>query len=505
MPAPYAKLALKDDLALFLTSPSYINKSRLCNHSLLCKTKPHFEYFFYYLGNFKSADYTLQVLSFQLLCKFTCYPVIIDSRARKYYDLLLKISLFIKISTMQKTIEEINAKIKAGKAVAVNAEEVIGIVRNKGIARAATEIDVVTTATFAPMCSSGIYFNIGHPKPRMKLDAGKTFINDVPAYTGFAATDVMLGATALPDSDPRNKEHPGDFNYGGGHVIEELVSGKDVRISASSYGTDCYPRKKLESWLNIKDLNEAVLYNFRNAYQNYNVAVNLSDKTIYTYLGILKPRLGNAVYCSAGQLSPLLNDPYYKTIGVGSHIFLGGGEGYISWHGTQHNPDVPRTANGVPKRGSGTLSIIGDLKQMKPRWLRGVSMQGYGVSLSVGIGIPIPVLSTEILEYTAVTDHDIIATVIDYSKAYPQFTSDVIGEVSYGQLKSGVIQLMNKEIPTASLSSYSGALEISNILKDWINGGLFLLCPPVKPIPGVKDGEATKPFNYRPVERNNNH
>ncbi|MDD5122752.1 MAG: homocysteine biosynthesis protein, partial [Dehalococcoidales bacterium] len=315
---------------------------------------------------------------------------------------------------MSKTIEEINSKIKSGKAVVVNAEEIIDLVRQKGISRAASEVDVVTTGTFAPMCSSGIYFNTGHSKPRIKLEAGKTFINDVPAYTGFAATDVMVGATALPDDDPRNKIHPGDFNYGGGHVIEELVSGKDVCLSATAYGTDCYPRKKLDTWINIRDLNEAVFLSLRNCYQNYNVAANTSDKTIYTYLGVLKPRLGNAVYCSAGQLSPLLNDPYYKTIGIGTRVFLGGGTGYISWQGTQHSPAAPRTENGVPKRGAATLSFTGDLKQMDARWLRGVSMQGYGASLAVGIGIPIPILSEEILEYAAVTDNDILTAVVDY-------------------------------------------------------------------------------------------
>ena len=61
---------------------------------------------------------------------------------------------------------------------------------------------------------------------------------------------------------------------------------------ATAYGTDCYPRKKLETWINIKDLNEAVLFNIRNAYQNYNVAVNLSDKTIYTYMGVLQAEPG---------------------------------------------------------------------------------------------------------------------------------------------------------------------------------------------------------------------
>ncbi|MBN1368912.1 MAG: homocysteine biosynthesis protein [Dehalococcoidaceae bacterium] len=404
---------------------------------------------------------------------------------------------------MPKTIEEINAKIKAGKAVVVNAEEVIGIVREKGIARSAVDIDVVTTGTFAPMCSSGIYFNIGHSKPRIKLEAARTYLNDVPAYSGFAAIDIMLGATALPESDPRNKIHPGDFNYGGGHVIEELVSGKDVCLSAATYGTDCYPRKKLETWINIRDLNDAVLYNFRNAYQNYNVAVNVSDKTIYTYLGILKPRMGNAVYCCAGQLSPLLNDPWYKTIGIGTRVFLGGGSGYIAWPGTQFNPSVPRTEAGIPKRGAATLSLIGDLKNMQPRWLRGVSMQGYGVSLSVGVGIPIPVLNEEILAHTAVTDDDIPATIIDYSRDYPQNLPDVLGEVTYAQLRSGRIRFNNRDIPTASLSSYSRALEIANILKEWMNQGAFLLSQPVTPLPGIESGLAFKPLNYRPVERNN--
>ncbi|MQY67356.1 MAG: hypothetical protein GH159_03435, partial [Dehalococcoidia bacterium] len=236
---------------------------------------------------------------------------------------------------MAKTIDEINEKIKRGKAVVVTAEEIIDITREKGTKRASEEVDVVTTGTFGPMCSSGAYFNIGHTKPKIKLGGGRTYLNDVPAYTGLAAVDLFLGVTALPDDDPRNKIYPGEFNYGGGHVIEELVAGKDVKLEATAYGTDCYPRKKLESWINIKDLNEAVLFNIRNAYQNYNVAANASDKTIYTYMGMLRAELGNINYCSAGQLSPLLNDPYYKTIGIGTRIFLGGGSGFVAWQGTQ--------------------------------------------------------------------------------------------------------------------------------------------------------------------------
>jgi uncharacterized protein (DUF39 family) len=401
---------------------------------------------------------------------------------------------------MAKTIEEINEKIKKGKAVVVTAEEIIDIAREKGTKKAAEEIDVVTTGTFGPMCSSGAYFNIGHATPRIKLGGGKAYLNDVPAYAGLAAADLFIGANALPDDDPRNKLYPGEFNYGGGHVIEELVAGKDIRLEATAYGTDCYPRKKLETWINIKDLNEAVLFNIRNAYQNYNVAANNSDRTIYTYMGVLRAKLGNINYCSAGQLSPLLNDPYYKTIGIGTRIFLGGGTGFVVWQGTQHNPDVPRTAKGIPIGGGGALAVIGDLKQMSPRWLVGTSMLGYGCTLTVGVGVPIPILSEEILIYTTVTDADIFAPVIDYANAYPNMKTETLGEVSYAELKSGKVKLKGKEIPTASLSSYPRAVEIAQTLKEWIKKGKFQLTQPVAPLPGVDSGIKFKPLKERPIE-----
>ncbi len=401
---------------------------------------------------------------------------------------------------MAKTIAEINEKIKQGKAVVVTAEEIIGIAREKGIKKAAQEVDVVTTGTFGPMCSSAAYLNTGHTKPRMKFGGGRAYLNDIPAYTGLAAVDIIIGVTAIPDDDPRNRIHPGEFNYGGGHVIEELVAGKDIRLVATAYGTDCYPRKKLETWININDLNEAVLFDIRNAYQNYNVAVNLSNKTIYTYMGVLKPNLGNANFCSAGQLSPLLNDPLYKTVGIGTKIFLGGGVGYVAWQGTQHNPNVLRGENGVPKRGAGTLAVIGDLKQMKAKWLVGTSMLGYGTTMTIGIGIPIPILNEEILKYTKVTDAEIYAAVVDYSEAYPKMKPDILGEVSYAQLKSGKITVQGKEVPTGSLSSYTRAVEAAETLKDWIKSGKFLLTEPVAPLPGVESGITFKPLKERPVE-----
>jgi len=401
---------------------------------------------------------------------------------------------------MPKTISEINERIRKRQAVVVTAEEIIDIVDEKGIDAAAKEVDVVTTGTFGPMCSSGAYFNIGHSKPRIKLGGGHVRLNAVPAYAGFAAVDLYVGATAIPDDDPRNKVFPGEFSYGGGHVIQDLVGGKDIVLEATAYGTDCYPRKRLRTLISIRDLNEAVLFNPRNVYQNYNIAVNLSDKVIYTYMGALKPNLGNANYCSAGQLSPLLNDPHYKTIGIGTRMFLGGGVGYVAWQGTQHNPTVKRKPNGVPEAPAGTLALIGDLKGMSPDWLVGTSFRGYGVTLTVGVGIPIPILDETICKFTSVRDEELSAKIVDYSNAYPNCIPETLGEATYKQLKSGKITVNGKEVTTAPLSSYPRAREIASTLKDWIRKGEFLLSEPVAPIPGAESGLTFKPLNERPVE-----
>jgi len=391
---------------------------------------------------------------------------------------------------MLRTIAEINDKIRSGSVVVVTAEEIVGIAREKGIKQAAREVDVVTTGTFSPMCSSGAFFNFKQPKEKMKLGGGWVTLNGVPAYAGLAAADIYLGATAIPDGDPRNNNgRPGKFRYGGAHVIEDLVSGKKVVLSAGAYGTDCYPRKSREQKIGLKDMNEAVLFNPRNCYQNYNVAVNLSDKAIYTYMGLLKPKLGNANYCSAGQLSPLLNDPYYRTIGVGSRVFLSGAQGYVAWNGTQHSPDVPRRENGTPRKGAGTLALIGNLREMDPQWIKAVSYTGYGVSLSLAVGVPIPIIDEDMMKSVSVSDEEIFAPVVDYSRFYPTGEGEaLLCEVTYGQLKSGSIEVKGKQVPTGCFSSYSKAREVAGKLKSLIQSGDFFLSQPVSPLPGAKEG-----------------
>lgn len=381
---------------------------------------------------------------------------------------------------VNKSIKEINERIKKGKAVVVNAEEMVDIVRSKGKVAAAKEIDVVTTGTFSPMCSSGLLFNIGQDGPSIKTS--QCWLNNVPCHAGLAAVDGYLGATEPAMDDPLNKVHPGRFSYGGGHVIEDLVAGKVIHLKAKAYGTDCYPRREVEKDITLKDLPYAHLLNPRNCYQNYNCAVNMTSRTIYTYMGPLKPNQRNANYATAGKLSPLLNDPFFKTIGLGTRIFLGGGIGHVLGAGTQHVPNPKRNDRGIPLTGSGTLMLEGDLKVMDQRYIRGLGFPGYGCTISLGVGIPIPILNEEMAWFTGVSDADIDVPIRDYGYDYPNGINRILGHVTYEELRSGEINFNGKKIPTIPMTSYSMSLEVADKLKKWILDGKFLLTEPVETI-----------------------
>ena len=117
----------------------------------------------------------------------------------------------------------------------------------------------------------------------------------------------------------------------------------------------------------------------------------------------------------------------------------------------------------------------------------------------MGLGIPIPVLNEEVCRYTAVKDEDIWTQIMDYSETYPSGKKNGLGETNYAQLKSGKIRIEGKDVPTGSLSSYSKALKIANILKNRIQKGEFLLTESVAPLPGVNTDYAFRPLKERPL------
>ena len=382
-----------------------------------------------------------------------------------------------------RTIAEINDKISRGQVVAWTVEEVKAKVAKLGVTKVFQQVDVVTTGTFEPMESSGAIINLGHTDPPIKIR--QCWLDNIAAYAGFGAVDLYLGATAMADynlseTDPNLREGVG-WERGGGHVIEDLIAGKSIQLKAIGQKTDCYPRAVWENTITKDSINQFYLFNPRNLYQNFIVGVNGGDRTLYTYLGQLQPRLGNAVYSNPGAISPLLNDPDLNLVGIGSKIFLGGGIGYIAWEGTQHFPLQKRLANRTPIGPAATVALIGDAKQMNANWVRGCYFKNYGPSLMLGVGVALPVIKEEVIQNCAVGEQDVVAPVIDFS--IPRRVRPTFGLVSYEQLQKGHLTIDGKLVRTAPLASKYRSRQVALELKQWIETGKFTLTEPVAALP----------------------
>ena len=375
---------------------------------------------------------------------------------------------------MPQTIADINAKIKAGKAKVLTAKELKALVADIGVSQATKKVDVIVTGTFEPMESSGAILNIGHTDPPIKIRT--CWVDGVPAYAGFGAVDIYLGATQEADPTDEAPQY-----RGGGHAIADLIAGKTVSFKAIGHPNDCYPRANFETTITKESINQFYLFNPRNLSQNFIVGVNGGEETLYTYLGPLQPRLGNAVYSNPGAISPLWNDPDLQLIGIGTKIFMGGGIGYVAWEGTQHFPLQKRLENRTPIGPAATLALIGDAKQMTSEWVRGCYFRNYGASLMMGVAVPIPVINEEVVSKAAVLDEEIVAPVIDFS--IPRRVRPIFGSVSYAQLKSGKITIAGSTIRTAPLASLHLSEEAAKTLKDWIVKGEFTLTEPVAMLP----------------------
>lgn len=370
---------------------------------------------------------------------------------------------------MEKTISLIRERIRDGNARVVTAEEMPAIVAELGEEGALREVDVVTTGTFGAMCSSGAFLNFGHADPPIRME--RIWLNDVEAYGGIAAVDAYIGATQ--ESTTREK------NYGGAHVIEDFISGKTVELRAISRGTDCYPRRTITTEILLENLNQAIMVNPRNGYQRYNAAINMTDRSLFTYMGMLLPNGGNITYSGSGILNPLSNDPRLRRIGGGVPAFLGGAPGMVIGEGTQHSP----------AGGFGTLMVTADMKAMSRDFLRAATMTGYGVTLYMGLGIPIPVLDIETVRDTAVRDEDILVDIMDYG--VPSRSRPSLGKVSYAELKSGFVHLNGEEVRTSSLSSFRKAREIALTVKKWVEQGLL---EPALPTRGIDPDKTAMPI-----------
>lgn len=251
----------------------------------------------------------------------------------------------------------------------------------------------------------GAFLNFGHATPPIRME--RIELNGVPVSGGLAAVDTFVGAT---DCDPRAPPTAAPTSS------RSWWPGRSVTLEAWGKGTDDYPRRHIRSHVTLDDINEAILYNPRNCYQNYNAATNSSERMLHTYMGTLLPKLRNVSYSTAGELSPLLNDPTCRTIGMGTRIFLCGARGYVSWQGTQFNTSKPVNEHGIPIGGARTVAAIGNLREMSTDYLRAAYYEKYGVSLFVGVGIPIPLLDEELAHDVSIRNEQITTNILDFGE-----------------------------------------------------------------------------------------
>jgi L-aspartate semialdehyde sulfurtransferase len=321
--------------------------------------------------------------------------------------------------------------------------------------------------------------NLGQTDPPIKIR--QCWLDGVPAYAGFGAVDLYVGASQMAEYGEDDEAREMTRQRGGGHVIADLIAGESVSLRAIGQVTDCYPRSSFETTITRDRINQFYLFNPRNLYQNFIVGVNGGERSLYTYLGVLQPRLGNAVYSNPGSVSPLLNDPKLESVGIGSRIWLAGAQGYVTWEGTQHFPLQKRLPNDTPIGPAATVALIGDAKQMDAKWVRGCYFKGYGPSLMLGVGVPIPVVSEQTIAYCSVLDKDLVAPIVDFS--IPRRVRPTFGLVSYAQLKSGRVNIDGKSVRVAPLASLYLSRQVAIALAEEIRSGRFLLSEPVARLP----------------------
>lgn len=369
---------------------------------------------------------------------------------------------------MNKTCAEINEKIKSGKAQVLTAQEAKVLIKEKGLQYFTNNIDIVTFASFEMHTNALIYLSFGQTDPLIYFS--EVYINNVPAYpTG--PTDIALSCVAFSEENPE---------YGGAHVLEGLIKGKDIHLKATGRNLEVFTNKEFETWFNLKNLNHGKLFLNQAIIQNNIVATNSGEKDINSPMGTLIGKLENSTFNSSSYLNPLMNDPYANLIGMGTKIWIAGTAGLIVGHGSHHNPLQKRNEHGLPIGQGIILSAVADIESMNSKWIRGGFIKSYGPVLYIGIGVPLPVLNEEAAKYISVTDDKIHSTIVDFS--IPRRTKPTFGQCTYSELRTSTVIINKKPTLSAPLSSMAMAIEICNELKDTILQKNFLLSEKILPV-----------------------
>ena len=312
---------------------------------------------------------------------------------------------------MNRTIAEINNRVKKGEAVVLTAREVADSLA-AGRKDEIRKVDVVTTGTMGLM--SGTYavlsFTIEKAGLHRRFTHGK--INGVPVSIGPAPNESLGIIDVFLFGTQESEENP---NYGGSFLFRDLVEGKEVKVEAFSVDG-----KKVEAAMTINEMGTAKLMSVRNCFRNYRAMVNPSESkftSIFSNQPFI-PNYGGLTFSGCGHLSPLQNDPELVSVGVGTGLLFNGAEGFVFSTGTRCSPKYPN------------LMTVADMKDMDPILMGGFRTAA-GPEVLTTYAIPIPILNDSILKSVMTRDEDIPLSIADVRDRHK------IGQTTYGAVWTG--------------------------------------------------------------------
>lgn len=305
------------------------------------------------------------------------------------------------MSESGKTIAEINARLRAGEAVVMTAQEFKDGIRS-GRRWAVEGVDVVTTASMGVMSGTAAAFCLPVAGRGEFQKAKLLWLNGIPAFPGPApnerlgVVDCVVYGTAHSEYDPA---------YGGGHLFRDLVERKPILVDLV---TD--DGRGLHRTLTLDEFEFARIYSFRNSFKNYVAFANLKGKAEFvpTIFSFRPLEAGSGVTVSGcGELSPVQNDPELRVIQVGTKILVNGAPGIVIGRGTRSSPQKPN------------LSLAADMFGMDPQYMGGF-LTSAGPEVITSVAVPIPVLNEEVLaDLERALDETIELPVADISDRIP--------------------------------------------------------------------------------------
>ncbi|MDR0911943.1 MAG: methanogenesis marker 16 metalloprotein [Methanobrevibacter sp.] len=309
----------------------------------------------------------------------------------------------------QRTVEEVNEKIRSGKANVFTITQLKDAIRNEEEI-SFDDVDVVTTGTCGIMSGTAAILHIPVTKPGEFKKAKSIFLNGVPAFPGPCPNEYLGSVDIIVYGTQHSLNNP---DYGGGFLFKDFLSGEKIELDLESIDGE-----RFKKTITIDEIGGGQLIGTRMAFKNYTAFINpKGDKVNSIFNSIpMEGKLKGLSFSGCGEYNPLQNDPKQNVINEGTKILLNGSKGIILGNGTRSSNDKPN------------LMLSADFLDMDDEYIGGFKT-GAGPEVYDTIAIPIPVLNEEILENLLILDEDVKLPVADIHGRHLPITEITYGDV----------------------------------------------------------------------------